>query len=188
MENKDGYWVSSHGNKWDDKTFTIQRALDADSTLINCTNCTDCINCTNCTDCINCTNCSNCEGCLNCTHCDRCDNCTDCDFCTECSNCKNCYLCDSCNDCDECDQCDVCSDCRGCRSCHNSQGLTSEDFTDNEGNESLNGVWKAREYEYLKAIQHYQHRAKEAEEELEYLRKAVAELRVLVDTWFPQKP
>lgn len=119
------YWVEENtNNRWEVRRWATQEdAVQAASTLVNCTDCADCTNCIacyNCTDCTECFECSACDDCISCIRCTDCTRVMDCINCHVCAKCKGClnlnetafkicvadsYPADQCRDCIKRDTC-----------------------------------------------------------------------------------
>lgn len=70
-------------NGWNLEMISVEEAIKASKTLINCR---DCFGCEKCENCIDCSWCKNCKDCVNCSNCEKCNNC---EFCTSSKNLTN---------------------------------------------------------------------------------------------------
>ena len=64
-----------NNNCWNLEEFSLEEAIKASKTLVNCKECSNCVDCQNCDFC---SWCKNCEGCKNCWYCEDCSDCEDC--------------------------------------------------------------------------------------------------------------
>ena len=84
----DSFLWDKNDNRWDLNIYaSLDEALEASKSLVNCKNC---INCDDCTNCIYCENCDGCRDCKNCRNCVICQKCVWCDNCQEFQNHAHC--------------------------------------------------------------------------------------------------
>ena len=100
---EDGYLYDKNNNSWSLEIHSIEEAIKASKSLVDCYGCQDC------TECERCLNCKNCRDCAHCHHC------TDCESCNICHKCKNCKACGDCVGCRDCLHCFVCKNRVNCR-------------------------------------------------------------------------